>query len=89
MCIYLARVKARIELYIPTIIRFVNTVYTAFWWENLREGDHMEEISVDGRIILKLSFWDLDGLGVDWIGLARDRDTCWAHVNAVINLHFP
>jgi hypothetical protein len=24
--------------------------------------------------------------GVDWIGLAQDRDRCWAIVNAVMNL---
>jgi len=23
------------------------------WWGNLREGDHVEDIDVDGRIILK------------------------------------
>jgi hypothetical protein len=51
----------------------VNTVYTAFWWGNLREEDHTEELSVDGRIIFKWSFKDLDGVGMDWIGLAQDR----------------
>jgi hypothetical protein len=25
-----------------------------FWWENIRERGHLEELSVDGRIILKL-----------------------------------
>jgi hypothetical protein len=24
-----------------------------FWWGNLREGDHLEDLSLDGRIILK------------------------------------
>jgi hypothetical protein len=27
-------------------------VYTGFWWENLRENDHLEDPGVDGRIIL-------------------------------------
>jgi hypothetical protein len=27
--------------------------HTGFWWENLREGDHLEGLVVDGRIILK------------------------------------
>jgi hypothetical protein len=67
----------------------VNTVNTAFWWGNLRERDHMEELSVDGRIILKWSFKDLDGLGMDWIGLAQDREGCLALVNAVLNLRVP
>jgi hypothetical protein len=28
-------------------------VHTAFWWERLKENDHLEEPVVDGRIILK------------------------------------
>ena len=25
-----------------------------FWWGNLREGDSLEDLDVDGRVILKL-----------------------------------
>ena len=28
-------------------------VYAGFWWGNLRERDHLEDPSVDGRIILR------------------------------------
>jgi hypothetical protein len=28
-------------------------VHTGFCWEELREGDHFEDLGVDGRIILK------------------------------------
>jgi hypothetical protein len=28
-------------------------VHTGFWWRDLREGDDLEILSVDGRIILK------------------------------------
>jgi hypothetical protein len=28
-------------------------VHTGFWWENLREEDHLEDPGVDGKIIVK------------------------------------
>jgi hypothetical protein len=41
-----------------------------FWWEKLRERDHLEDPSVDGTIILKWIFRKLGGGGLDWIDLA-------------------
>jgi hypothetical protein len=48
-------------------------VHTGFWWEDLREGDHLGDPGVDGRIILKwiCKKWDGD---MDWIELAQERD---------------
>jgi hypothetical protein len=41
-------------------------MYTGFWWGNLIERDHLEDIDVDGRIILKWSLSNWDGFrGVD------------------------
>jgi hypothetical protein len=48
-------------------------VYTGFWWENLRERDHMKEAGVDGTIILRWIFRKWEG-GIDWSELAQDRD---------------
>ena len=42
-------------------------VYTGFWWEDLRERDHLEDLSEDARIILKWIFKKGDGAA--WTGL--------------------
>ena len=31
-------------------------VYTEFWWEDLRERDHLDDPGVDGKIILRWIF---------------------------------
>ena len=46
--------------------------YTGFWWENLRESDHLVEPGVDGRIILRWIFrkWDVgEWTGSSWLGI--------------------
>jgi hypothetical protein len=42
-------------------------VHTGFWWGDLREGYHLEDPGIDGRIIFKWIFkkWD----GGAWTGL--------------------
>jgi hypothetical protein len=54
-----------------------------FWWGNLRERDHWGYPGVGGRIILR---WIFRKGGMDWIGLAQDRDRWRVIVNAVMNL---
>ena len=49
-------------------------MHTGFWWGNLRERNHLEDPSVDGRIILN----DIQEVGFGvmcWIDLRRDRNT--------------
>jgi hypothetical protein len=58
-------------------------VQTWFWWGNMRERDHLENLGVDGRVILKWVFKKWDGR-MDWIDLAQDRDRWLALVNAVM-----
>ena len=62
-------------------------VHTGFCWGNLGERDHLEDLGVDGRILLRRIFrkWEVWG-NMDWIDLAQDRDRWRAFVNAVINL---
>ena len=30
--------------------------YTGLWWGDLRESGHLEDLSLDGKIILKVDF---------------------------------
>jgi hypothetical protein len=39
-------------------------VRTGFWWGSLREGDHVEDLGTEGRIILKWIFKKWEG-GMD------------------------
>jgi hypothetical protein len=43
--------------------------YTAFWWGNLRERDHLEDPGIDGMIIVRWMFrkWGV-GHGLDFSG---------------------
>ena len=58
------------------------------WCGNPRERDHVEDPSLDGRIILRRIFRKWDG-SMDWIDLAQDEDRWRALVNAVMNIRFP
>ena len=64
-------------------------IHTGFWWGNLREGDYLRDLDVDGRIILKwiLRKWDVRSM--DWIELAQDMDRWRAVVIGVMNFRFP
>jgi len=48
-------------------------VHTGFWCGNLKERDHLKNPGVDGRIILRWIFRNLEGRFMDWIDVTRDR----------------
>jgi hypothetical protein len=47
-------------------------LHMGFWWENLRERDHLEDPGVDERIIFRWIFCKWDEY-VDWIDLAQEN----------------
>jgi hypothetical protein len=62
-------------------------------WEDfgrgyLMEREHFEDLGLDGRIILKMFFKNLDG-GVDWIAVAQDMERWRAIVNAILKFRVP
>jgi hypothetical protein len=54
---------------------------------NLKEGDHWEDIGMDGNI--KLDTEDIGWGSMDWINLTEERDRLWALVYMVMNLWVP
>ena len=40
----------------------------------MNDGDHLEDLGLDGRIILKLTFKEWGGGNMDWIYLAQELD---------------
>jgi len=45
-------------------------MYTAFWWGNLSEKDHLDDLGIEGRIILGWIF--LKQTGSSWLSIGTD-----------------
>jgi hypothetical protein len=65
-------------------------VHRGLWWGELMEINHLEDLDIGRRIILKRIIKKWEGRsGLDWIDLAQDTDRWRAVVNAEINLRVP
>jgi hypothetical protein len=44
-----------------------------FWWGNVKERDHLEDLDIDGRIISNMDLQEMGWGRLDWTDLAQDR----------------
>jgi hypothetical protein len=51
-----------------------------FWWGELKERDNLDDLGIDGSVILK---WGWEGR--DWINVVHGKDKWWAVVSVVVN----
>jgi hypothetical protein len=62
-------------------------VHTRFWWGHWRERYHLEDFSINGRILKWLLRKWGGGQVMDWIDLAQDR---WlVFVSVLMNIQVP
>ena len=61
-------------------LRRRGNVHTGFWRENLKEGDHLEDADIDGRVILKWIFEKWNGgtwTGFIWFRIEESDGLLW------------
>ena len=61
-------------------------MHTGFWWENLRERDHLEDRGFRWEDNIKMDLEDVGWWDMDWIDLPQNRERWRALVIAVTKL---
>jgi hypothetical protein len=61
-------------------------VYLGFWWGNFRERARLEDLGVDGRIILN---WIFKMWSIQWIDSTQEKDRWRVLMNVVIYFSVP
>jgi hypothetical protein len=64
-------------------------MHTGYWWESQKERNHWKNQDLGGWTILKWILREIGCGGIDWIGLAQDRDQWIPLVNTVTNFRIP
>jgi hypothetical protein len=57
------------------------STHSGVWLNNLKGGDHLEDLDVVGRAVLEWIIMKLGRKDVDWFHLAQDREQWRALVN--------
>jgi len=66
-------------------LRGKTEMHTGFWWGNLKERDHLEDLSIDARVTLKQFYRNgIEGHKLDY--LPQNRKEQQAVVNTGMSL---
>jgi hypothetical protein len=66
-------IKSRRIRWAGHVARMGGEVHIGFWWGYRTERDHLEDLGIDGKIILKCILKTEDE-GMDWIAVAEDSE---------------
>jgi len=62
---------------------------SGFWWRDLREGDHLEDLGISCEDNIKMDLQVLGWGGMDSIGLVQDRERWQVLLNVLMNFQIP
>jgi hypothetical protein len=58
-------------------------LHIAFWWGNQKDGDCLDELGANRKIILKCILKEEEREGIGCINVTANRDKGWIMVNMV------